>query len=179
MTWFSWANLLSLSRLAAAVPCAYAVVEGIWSIASVAFIYAVWSDFIDGYLARKLDQVSALGGLLDHTSDAFFVTLTLAAFAYRGLIPAPLPLLVAAAFLQYVLDSRALAGRSLRASRLGRGNGICYFILTGLAILWGLTQALKLPTGWLTTAGWLLVVTTITSMLDRAWALLNSPRSRA
>ena len=53
-------------------------------------------------------------------------------------IPAPLPLLVAAAFLQYVLDSRALAGSTLQASMLGRGNGICYFILTGLAILWEL-----------------------------------------
>lgn len=177
MTWFSWANLLSLSRLGAAIPCAYAVIEGIWSIASIAFIYAVLSDFIDGYIARKLGQVSALGGLLDHTSDAFFVTLTLAAFAYRGLIPAPLPLLVAAAFLQYVLDSRALAGSTLQASMLGRGNGICYFILTGLAILWELTQILGLPATWLTTAGWLLVVTTIASMLDRARALLNSQRS--
>jgi|TARA_Y100000310_G_C20665375_1_gene807182 phosphatidylglycerophosphate synthase len=173
MSWFSWANLLSISRLGAAIPCAYAVIEGVWVIAAVLFIYAVLSDFIDGYVARNLGEVSALGGLLDHTSDACFVTLTLAAFAYLGLVPAPLPLLIAAAFLQYVLDSRALVGSTLRASVLGRGNGICYFILAGLAILAQLTQ-IPWPSWWLMVLGWLLVATTVTSMLDRAWALLNS-----
>jgi cardiolipin synthase len=173
MSWFSWANLVSISRLGAAIPCAYAVVEGVWVIAAALFIYSVCSDFIDGYIARKLGEVSALGGLLDHTSDACFVTLSLAAFAYRGLIPAPLPLLIAAAFVQYVLDSRALAGRTLRASVLGRSNGICYFVLTGLTLLSQLTE-IPWPATWLLAAGWLLVVTTVISMLDRAWALFTS-----
>ena len=43
--------------------------------------------------------------------------------------PLVLPGLVAAAFVQYTLDSRALAGQRLRASALGRWNGIAYFVL--------------------------------------------------
>jgi len=174
MAWFNWANLLSLSRLAAAFPCAYAIIEGVWTVAAVLFIYAVISDFTDGYIARKFNEVSAIGGLLDHTSDALFVTVTLIAFAYLDLIPILLPLLIAIAFLQYVLDSHALAGSSLRASMLGRVNGICYFILCGLSILWELAQIDWPPPVWLMIAAWLLVATTMVSMLDRAWALLNS-----
>ncbi len=172
MTFFTWANLLSISRLAVALPCAYAVMEDAWTVAAVLFIYAVLSDFSDGYVARRLGEVSALGGLLDHGSDALFVTLALAAFAYRGLIPPPLPVLVAIAFLQYVLDSRALAGSTLRSSILGRTNGICYYVLAGLSMLSELAPIP--PQAWLMAAGWLLLATTTVSMLDRAWALLKS-----
>jgi len=56
---------------------------------------------------------------------------------------------------------------------LGRSNGICYFVLTGLTLLSQLTE-IPWPATWLLAAGWLLVVTTVISMLDRAWALFTS-----
>ena len=99
------------------------------AIACALYALAVATDFFDGRVARMRGEASPIGGLLDHASDALFVTAGLGALALQGAVPAPLPFLVAAAFLQYVVDSRAHAGRRLRASRLGRYNGIAYFAL--------------------------------------------------
>ena len=41
---------------------------------------------------------SALGGLIDHSIDATFVTVALGAFAIRDAVPMILPVLVAASF---------------------------------------------------------------------------------
>jgi hypothetical protein len=84
--------------------------------------------------------------------------------------------LVAAAFLQYVLDSRALAGRRLRASGLGRANGVAYFVLLGIPVVQG-ALGLAWPAAETVRAlGWLLVASTLLSMGSRAAALLSPAR---
>ncbi|HEY2793842.1 MAG TPA: CDP-alcohol phosphatidyltransferase family protein, partial [Micromonosporaceae bacterium] len=45
------------------------------------------SDWIDGYLARRLNQVSRLGELMDPFADRLYIFATLLAFAVRGVIP--------------------------------------------------------------------------------------------
>ncbi len=172
----TWANLLSALRLAAALPCAYAVSVGDWLVAAALFAVAVVTDIADGRVARRRGEVSRFGALLDHSSDAIFVFVTLAALAARGSVPLLLPVLVIASFAQYVLDSRALAGQKLRASRLGRWNGIGYFIVAGVPIV---RDALNLPwplPEWVMAGGWLLVASTVASMFDRAQALLRARR---
>lgn len=166
-------NLLSISRLLLALPSCVFVVQGNWLVAAVVLIAAVVTDVADGYVARARGQVSRLGGVLDHGSDALFVTLTLAGFAARGLVPVILPALIAAAFIQYILDSRALSGQQLRASRLGRYNGIAYFVLAGFPTMQHALGIYLLPDTVLTWFGWALVVTTAASMIDRLIALVR------
>jgi phosphatidylglycerophosphate synthase len=170
------ANGLTLLRgLAGPVFFASLLVES-WGIACLLFWLAVASDFTDGRLARARGESSAFGGLLDHASDATFVSLGLAALAIAGRAPLVLPLLVLLAFVQYVLDSRALAGRRLRSSFLGRWNGILYFVPTGIVTT---RQALGLswPSDVLVGAlGWMLVLSTLVSMVDRAWTFAASRR---
>ncbi|RMG75946.1 MAG: hypothetical protein D6722_00195, partial [Bacteroidetes bacterium] len=89
--------------------------------------------------------------------------------AYLGAITPLLPALVLLAFGQYALDSQALAGAALRTSLIGRNNGIAYYVLLGIVIF---REALALDwpaSHWISTLGWLLVVTTAVSMTDRAW----------
>ena len=170
--WLTWANALTLLRLASAPVCALAILADARLAAFALFALAVATDFADGSVARRRGEESPLGGLLDHATDATFVALGLGALAHQGLVPTPLPFLVAAAFLQYVLDSRAIAGRPLRASQLGRWNGIAYFVLLGVPVV---RDALGLgwpPAALVTILGWLLVAATLVSMLDRARALL-------
>ena len=175
------ANVLSLARLIAAPLCAWAIATGRHGAALALFAFAVASDLADGPLARRRGESSAFGGLLDHLSDATFVSLGLGACALRGLVPAPLPVLVALAFVQYTFDSRRLTLRSgdapgatrLHASFLGRWNGILYFVLLGVPVV---RDGLGL--GWpadalVLAAGWALVVSTLVSMLGRAQALLR------
>ncbi len=45
------------------------------------------TDFLDGKLARLLDQSSRLGALLDPFVDRLYLVTTLAAFVIRGLLP--------------------------------------------------------------------------------------------
>ncbi len=45
------------------------------------------TDFLDGKLARLLDQSSRLGALLDPLVDRLYLVTTLVAFVIRGLIP--------------------------------------------------------------------------------------------
>ena len=132
--WFTWANVLTSLRLVAALPLYYSIDVGAWWIACALFWMAVASDFIDGRVARARGESSTFGGLLDHGTDAIFVVSGLLALTDSGQVAWPLPYLVAAAFLQYVFDSRTLAGRPLRASVLGRWNGILYFVPIGVVV---------------------------------------------
>ena len=170
---YSLPNALSLSRVVMALPCAWAISNAHWIVAGLLFAAAIATDLADGWLARSTRQVTSLGGLFDHASDALFVTVQLGAFAWLDVTPWLLVLLVPASFVQYVLDSDALAGAPLRASRIGRSNGIAYFVLAGFPLY---QRALGLPLlpdvvfGW---CGWLLVGTTAVSMADRLWAYLH------
>jgi len=164
------ANALTGLRLGLAPLLVWAVCTGAGVLALACFVLAVCTDLADGRVARRFGEASALGGFLDHATDALFVASGLGALAWARLVPAPLPALVLAAFAQYALDSRALAGRPLRASALGRWNGIGYFVLLGIPVV---RDGLEL--GWPADAlvralGWALVATTCASMLDRLLA---------
>ncbi|UGT61515.1 CDP-alcohol phosphatidyltransferase family protein [Nocardia asteroides] len=50
-------------------------------------IASAFTDFLDGKLARLLDQSSKLGALLDPFVDRLFLVTTLAAFVLRDLLP--------------------------------------------------------------------------------------------
>jgi phosphatidylglycerophosphate synthase len=175
--WLTAANLLSLYRPVAALLCAYTITADAWFYAALIYLTAVVTDLADGSIARRLNQATPLGGLIDHSSDALFVVFMLGFWASQGLIPFALPLLIIFAFTQYVLDSKVLAGQSLRTNHLGRWNGIAYFALAGIpiGINWlGLPAILLDAIPWL---AWLLVISTCLSILDRAQTLYRMKKS--
>ncbi len=177
MNIWTWANLLTAFRLAVSLPSAWSIFHHHWYWASVLFVLAVLSDVFDGMVARRLEQTSPLGGLLDHSSDAVFVICALAAFALLDRLSPLLPVLIALSFVQYVLDSRALQGKHLRMSFLGRWNGIAYFVLLGIGIFGELVSPIwpSWPgTLMVQVIAWVLVATTFASMLDRAITWLGS-----
>jgi phosphatidylglycerophosphate synthase len=170
------ANAVTLTRVACVPLLVAAVLQQAHLAAAAIFAWAVLTDLIDGRIARSRGEVSNLGGLLDHSTDALFCSVGLGALAFEGVVPAPLPFLVAAAFTQYMLDSRSVAGQPLRASFLGRWNGIAYFVMIGIPVV---RDALGLD--WPGPAlvmgiGWALVVSTVLSMGDRLVALVGSRR---
>lgn len=175
-TIYTPANGLSVARLLSALPCAYAVAVSNWPVAVAAFCFAVATDIADGPVARRRGEASRVGGLVDHSTDALFCIAVLGAFAATGLYPVLLPFVIGGAFVQYVADSRVLAGKELRASRIGRCNGIAYFVLAG-------TPIVRNALGWSWPAdpllyglGWLFVATTAISMIDRLHALITARR---
>lgn len=104
--------------------------------ALLVFLLIVCSDLLDGWCARKLNQVSPFGRTLDHGCDVLFILSALGFFAMRDLVPWWLPATIVWAFTLYVLDSwwrtSAQPQRSLLASRLGHLSGILNYMLVGL-----------------------------------------------
>ena len=163
------ANALTALRLLLVLPFAYFMASGdarSAMFALAAWIIAVVTDLLDGPVARRRGTVTSWSGSFDHTSDFLFVTCGLFGGATRGALPWILPVLITAAFSQYVIDSYwILRHRKLRGSKLGRYNGILYFVPTMMDSLVRLGVVILQPV--LAILVWLLVLSTIVSMAQR------------
>src|SRR3984957_17408089 len=163
------ANALTALRLLLVVPFAFFMTKG--DVRFAVFLLFFWvvgltTDFLDGPIARRRGTVTAWSGTFDHTTDFLFVTSGLFAGALRGAFPWILPVLITAAFAQYVIDSYWIHRRTkLRGSKLGRYNGMLYFVPSCLDILIRMGLIFLQPL--LTTLVWLLVLSTLVSMFQR------------
>lgn len=81
-------NLLSLLRLAG-VPLFLWLLLGPEEdgLALVVLVVSALTDWLDGKLARWLDQASRLGQLLDPAADRLYIMATLLAFLVREIVP--------------------------------------------------------------------------------------------
>jgi CDP-diacylglycerol--glycerol-3-phosphate 3-phosphatidyltransferase len=163
------ANALTAVRLLLVLPFAFFMAKGddrSAMFALAAWVVAVITDLLDGPIARRRGTVTALSGTFDHMSDFLFVTSGLFAGAVRGAFPWILPVLITAAFSQYVIDSYLVHRRTkLRGSKLGRYNGILYFVPTLMDIL--IRMGLLFLQPLLAILIWLLVLSTLVSMGQR------------
>ncbi len=100
-------NLLSLSRLFF-LPAVLFFLFRRQALAAVALMLVSWStDALDGYLARKLKQVSDTGRVLDHLVDKIWVGSVLISLVFLS----GLPLYIAGAVI--IRDLLILAGSAL------------------------------------------------------------------
>ncbi|WP_216204968.1 CDP-alcohol phosphatidyltransferase family protein [Amycolatopsis aidingensis] len=81
-------NLLSILRLALVPVFLWLLLgpeEDGWALAIL--VFAGVSDWLDGKLARWLNQMSRLGQLLDPAADRLYIAATLLAFLLREIVP--------------------------------------------------------------------------------------------
>ena len=80
-------NSISMARIVLIGVFGWLMITGhdLWAIA--ALVIAGVSDFLDGYLARRWNQVTKLGGILDPTADRLLTIVVVLALAIRGIIP--------------------------------------------------------------------------------------------
>jgi len=81
-------NLVSFARLLG-VPLFLYLFLGAdqWGVAVAVLAIGGTTDWVDGYLARRLGQVSRLGELLDPFADRLYILATLIAFTVRDVVP--------------------------------------------------------------------------------------------
>ncbi len=90
------------------------------------------TDWLDGYLARKLNQVSRLGILLDPLVDRLYIAATLIGLALANLIPWWLVIVIALrdiALLALIPSLRSLGISTLPVTYVGKA--------ATFALLWG------------------------------------------
>ena len=80
-------NVLSLVRLALVPVFLVLVVQGHDVSALIVLVISSLTDYLDGILARRLNQVTRLGQLLDPAADRLFIFATLIGLAIRGIVP--------------------------------------------------------------------------------------------
>ena len=176
------ANSLTMIRLVLAPVLGWSITHGHWWLAAFTVLGAIASDVLDGKLARSQGTASSFGGFFDHATDAIFVSTGAWALAAVDLINPWLWPLIGIAFLQYTLDSNLLRGQQLRTSKLGKYNGIGYYALVSAAIgcqtllstsplsparLPMLQELLGTLHNAVEAAAWLLLISTLISMIDR------------
>lgn len=104
-------NVLSLIRLAA-LPLVYVdLTSGREWRALIVLLVIVWSDYLDGYLARKLDQVSRLGRLFDPISDRILMVVVGIGMIVADILP------IWAVVVLLARDAVILAGGALLMAR--------------------------------------------------------------
>jgi cardiolipin synthase len=108
-------NVVSMLRLALVPVFAVLIFSGqdLWALAVLAVSGA--SDWLDGYLARRLDQVTRLGQMLDPAADRLFILVTLIGLTWREIVPLWVMIAVVARDL-------VLAGLMPVLARLGYGT---------------------------------------------------------
>lgn len=89
----------------------------IYGLCFILFVLAALTDWLDGWLARKLDSVTPVGAALDHTADKVLVGCALLALAYAAL---PLPLVAAAV----LIVGRDVAIAGLREGVMAQGRSL-------------------------------------------------------
>lgn len=82
--------------------------------ATLIFAVAAVTDWLDGYLARALNQTSAFGAFLDPVADKLMVAVALILLVWKGRVDAPIALIIV---------GREIAISALREWMAGVGQG--------------------------------------------------------
>jgi len=149
-------NMLSILRLAGVPVFLWLLLgphEDGWALALL--VFSALTDWLDGKLARWLNQMSRLGQLLDPAADRLYIAATIVALGVRAIIPWWLIAVLALRELTVgvalaVLRRRAGFG-SLQVSFVGKAATLCLLYAFPLLFLgdhpgWGGTLARVL--GW-------------------------------
>lgn len=80
-------NLLSFLRIALVPVFLWLLLDEFFLAAIAVLAFAGLTDFLDGYLARKLNQTTKLGKMLDPVADRLYIFATLLALSATGYVP--------------------------------------------------------------------------------------------
>ena len=80
----TWLRIILIPLLVALyyVPASWAIPGGRDLVATVVFVIAAWTDWLDGYLARRWNETSAFGAFLDPVADKLMVAAALIILVY-------------------------------------------------------------------------------------------------
>jgi len=147
-------NMLSILRLLLVPVFLWLLIADQFLVAFLVLMFASFTDWLDGFIARKFNQITSLGKVLDPSADRLFILATLIGLTVNEIIPAWLAIVVAAR------DVLLLIGYPISASHgfgplpvhfLGKAAtfALLYALpLLLLADVWPSAEAVILPLAW-------------------------------
>jgi CDP-diacylglycerol--glycerol-3-phosphate 3-phosphatidyltransferase len=154
-----------------------AVGQGRWTSALVLFIIAAATDYFDGFVARRFDQVTQFGARFDAAVDKVFVYVLLAVLLFYG---SYLGVLVGAAFsrdlaVEFLRQRAAAKSCVIPANRWGKAKFLLQCLSIGIALI-----AHNLPNAltWNVTANVVLAIALLVS-IPGVIAVWNAGRGEA
>lgn len=145
------------------------------------FGLGVLTDYLDGWLARRRNQVTRLGILLDPLADKLLTAAALLSLVELRVLPAWMVLIVIGRELAVTAlrNIGAARGVMIPASPLGKGKMVTQVVAIILMLL-GQVEARLMPLAWL--AVWVMIAVVLVSGADYfrrfGWGLLR-PAGRA
>lgn len=106
-----------------------------WLIAGILFIFASLSDFLDGFLARKFNQITTFGKFFDAIADKFLTNSVLIIMSYQGIMPIWITLILV--LRDFLIDAvrQILASKQVIMSANWYGKWKATFQMIGITIL--------------------------------------------
>lgn len=116
------------------------VVKSQYIAAGILFIIASLTDFLDGYLARKNNQVTDLGKMLDAIADKILVNPILIILACQGFIHVIVPIVVVLRdiFVNAIKMQAASSGKVVAAIKSGKIKTATLMVGTVLAFFYNM-----------------------------------------
>ena len=111
----------------------YSFNQEITELTYLLFLFAVFSDFLDGHVAKKYETTSQLGSYFDVTADFVFVLVMFLVFVNKGVYPVWIVLLICLVFGQFILSSLYLKRTSY--DPIGKYFGSLMYGGIGLTLL--------------------------------------------
>lgn len=126
------ANRVTLARIALIPFCLAFLLMDLKGLAATIFVVLSFSDAIDGYIARKYNQVSELGKQLDPLADKILVLTVLVGLTALGKAgPLPVMLIVAREF----IIASIRAKKAFAASPIAKWKTIVQMVAVFMCIL--------------------------------------------
>ncbi len=151
-------NVLSFLRLLSVLVFGVLIVMGMDTAAVILLVIFGATDWLDGFLARRLKQRSPLGAKLDPVADRLYIVVAVLALAIRGIVPWWLPaiLVLRDVMLALLVPVLKRVGRdSLPVNHVGK-VATMLLLLAFPVLLLGYSDEFDLA--WLGIAGWIFAI---------------------
>jgi cardiolipin synthase len=127
-------NMICVARIILVAPIVWALLDGQYGLALLLILIAGLSDALDGYLARRFDWRTRVGGLLDPAADKLLMFVTL---AWMGWVPVWFAaivigrdLIIIGGTVVYQLQVAPVYGEPTKASKLNTLFQIVFVLAT-------------------------------------------------
>jgi cardiolipin synthase len=183
MRWRWLPNAICVLRMLLVAPLVALLLGQSYVPALGVFVVAGLSDGLDGFLAKKFEWRTRLGGLLDPAADKLLLVSTFCALTYTGLTPFGLTafvigrdVVIVAGAVTYQLLIAPVTGEPARISKLNTACQLGFVFFTMVAAAFGWPPRISL-----TALGAAVVFTSIVSGLNyvlrwsrRAWVVAHA-----